>query len=352
MQLNFIEILDWSKTTDEEKLKQLWQMADLVRHKNVGDAVHLRGLIEISNICHRACAYCGINANNNKIERYRMTADEIVVCALKAASFGYGTVVLQAGEDPGITAEFITDIIKHIKKETPLAVTLSLGERSNADLVEWKNAGANRYLLRFETSDTKLYNLIHPPLLSGDFARDRFAILRELKKLNYEVGSGVMIGIPGQSYETLARDILCFTEYDLDMIGVGPYLPHPDTLLGCGKVEIPDLDAEEQVPNSELMTYKVLALTRIMCPEANIPSTTALATINKKSGRELGLMRGANIFMPNMTPPIYRAKYTIYPNKACVNDTPEICNGCMRRRIESIGRTIGVGVGSRVVRNH
>jgi biotin synthase len=345
--LDFATILEWLKTTDEEKLQSLWQQADQIRHNTVGNAVHLRGLLEISNHCARSCAYCGINIANTKVTRYRMPAEEIIACAQQAASLGYGTVVMQSGEDYAITTEWMTEIIKQIKQKTPLAVTLSLGERSYEELAAWKNAGADRYLLRFETSDPTLFANIHPPLHNGS-NRSRLNILSELKNLGYEVGSGVMIGIPGQSYESLARDIQLFSELDLDMIGVGPYLPHPETKLGAIYTAIPNQTTKQkQVPNNELMTYKVIALTRITCPEANIPSTTALATLNKARGRELGLMRGANVLMPNLTPLKYRINYSIYPNKACITENALECNSCIRMRIQSLGRSIDSGPGSR-----
>jgi biotin synthase len=234
-------------------------------------------------------------------------------------------------------------LIQRIKAETHLAVTLSLGERPDDDLLAWREAGANRYLIRFETSNRKLYDWIHPPL--GNNPSDRFAILENLKKLGYEVGSGIMIGVPGQTYENLALDILTFRALDLDMIGVGPFIPHPETPLGQ---MLPNDLVTEQVPNTEKMTYKVIALTRLVCPEANIPSTTALASLNKTDGRELGLMRGANIVMPNLTPPQYRVMYEIYPNKACINETSEACASCLPLRILNIGRTVGSGQGSRL----
>lgn len=344
MQIEIIK--NWLLEQDSRKLQQLWDLADQTRKENVGDEVHLRGLLEISNYCVRKCKYCGISAEHPDIPRYRMTRKEIIDGALKAVQFGYGTVVMQAGEDYELKQEWISDIVKEIKDTTPLAVTLSLGERPFTDLEAWKKAGADRYLLRFETSDPELYKLIHP---TSDPKRGRIAILKELKALGYETGSGVMIGIPGQSYDSLASDINLFSKLDLDMIGVGPYIAHPDTPLGSGELN-PKIDPEQQVPNDELTTYKVIALTRLVCPEANIPSTTALATINKMNGREIGLMRGANIVMPNLTPPKYRVQYEIYPDKACVNETAEECQGCLRGRIATIGRTIGSGQGSRIKR--
>lgn len=342
--LNFDTILYWLRKENEKNLEHLWKWADDTRSAHVGNDVHLRGLIEISNICVRQCGYCGIRAGNKKIGRYRMTEEEIMDRVREAVKYRYGTVVLQSGEDFGITREWMAGLIRRIKSETELAVTLSLGERTDEDLAEWKEAGADRYLIRFETSNRSLYECIHPPL-SGEKS-DRIAILKRLRKMGYEVGSGVMIGIPGQTFADLARDILTFKALDLDMIGVGPYLPHHNTPLGrnFGKQqEVPG----NQVSNSELMIYKVVALTRIIRPDANIPSTSALATVNRADGRELGLCRGANVVMPNLTPPEYRNLYEIYPEKACLYETSEACRECMTARIISIGRTPGIGPGGR-----
>ncbi len=220
----------WLRTKDAGKLEHLWRAADEIRRAYVGDEVHLRGLIEISNHCVRECRYCGLHISNRKLTRYRMSADEIISCALKARDFGFGTVVMQSGEDYGITRDFMAEVIRRIKRESGLAVTLSLGERSRDDLRAWKEAGADRYLLRFETSDSRLYKEIHPPLAGK--RSDRIEILRELGRLGYEVGSGVMIGIPGQTFASLANDIEAFRRLNLDMIGVGPYILHPDTALG------------------------------------------------------------------------------------------------------------------------
>lgn len=338
-------IMDWLCEDDAEKLGQLWCMADQLRHAVVGDEVHLRGLVEISNYCVRACGYCGLRFENARIARYRLASDEILACAREAVQYGYGTLVMQSGEDYAITREWMAELIRRIKEETPLAVTLSLGERSYEDLVAWRQAGADRYLLRFETSNQELYEIIHPSLPGR--RNDRFAILRSLRVLGYEVGSGVMIGIPGQTYHSLAADLLAFRENDLDMIGVGPYIPHPDTPLGQG-AWIEPAEEEAQVPNSELMTYKVIALARLLCPSANIPSTTALATINRAQGRELGLQRGANVVMPNLTPAEYRINYEIYPDKACVGETGTACHICMEARITAVGRKVGSGPGGRI----
>lgn len=340
--VGFDQILAWLREDDEDRLTNLWHAADDMRRMTVGDDVHFRGLIEISNHCVRQCGYCGLAVTNTGVQRYRMTAEEILGSAREAASYGYGTVVMQAGEDYGITAEWLADVVRRIKSEVGLAVTLSMGERPLDDLRLWKQAGADRYLLRFETSDLDLYNQIHPPL--GERISDRFDLLQELRQLGYEIGSGVMIGLPGQSYESLANDLCMFRALDLDMIGVGPYIAHPDTPLGRSDNRLPP---DRQVPNTEMMTYKMIALTRLICPQANIPSTTALATINKRDGRELGLSRGANVVMPNMTPVQYRELYQIYPAKACITETAKECRSCLKNRVRSIGREIGSGPGGR-----
>jgi 2-iminoacetate synthase len=333
-------ILGWLREMDEGRLNLLWDQADSVRRRSVGDAVHLRGLIEISNHCVRACGYCGLRAANAEVIRYRMTAAEIVACAHQAVDFGYGTVVLQSGEDPGLDTEWVTELVRRIRAETPLAVTLSLGERGDDELRLWRLAGADRYLLRFETSNRALYNNIHPPR-PGQPVSDRVALLRHLRELGYEVGSGVMVGIPGQTWDDLAGDLLLMRELDLDMIGIGPFIAHPGTPLGAARGATDAL----QVPADELTTLKAVALARLMCPGANIPSTTALATIDRAQGRELGLRRGANVVMPNLTPPEYRVHYTIYPGKACLHETAEVCQGCLEKRIATVGRVVGRGRG-------
>jgi len=337
-------LVAWLRETDAGVLEVLWTAANEARKRHVGDVVHLRGLLEISNCCVRECHYCGIRAGASRITRYRMTPTEVVEGARKASRLGYGTVVLQAGEDPALTADWVVAVVQAIKQETDLAVTLSLGERDDETLWRWKEAGADRYLLRFETSDRALYQTIHPDARGQ--VSDRFAILAQLRRLGYEVGSGVMVGLPGQSYESLAHDICTFRALDLDMIGVGPYIGHPETPLGQGNWSPPRADGE-QVPNTELMTYKVVALTRLVCPEANIPSTTALATLNRAEGRELGLARGANVIMPNITPPRYRRLYEIYPAKACIDETSPASHTGIAAWLEAIGRKPGCGRGGR-----
>jgi biotin synthase len=339
--MNRREIIAWLREDDPRRIEGLWRLADDARQGGVGDEVHLRGLLEISNHCVRDCLYCGLRKSNKALRRYRMTADEIAAGARQAAGFGYGTVVLQSGEDYGMRAGWLEGVIRRIKRETPLAVTLGLGERPPADMVMWRKAGADRYLLRFETSNRALYDRIHPPLPGR--RSDRPAMLKRLRKLGYEIGGGVMIGIPGQTYDDLADDVELFREMDLDMIGVGPYLAHPATPLGSDSAEFLAAPGE-QAPNTELMTYKMVALARLVCPQANIPATTALATLSR-AGRALGLARGANVVMPNLTPPAYRRLYEIYPGKACIAETAEACRTCLEKQILKLGRKIGSGPG-------
>ncbi len=303
--------------------------------------MHLRGLVEISNHCARRCAYCGLRADHADLGRYRMSQEEILACADRAVQLGYGTLVLQAGEDDALTGPWIADLIAGIKNRTSLAVTLSLGERSGDELALWRRAGADRYLLRLETSDADLFARIHPPRPGRTC--DRIALLQTLRQIGFEVGSGVMVGIPGQTFDTLADDIALFAELGLDMIGCGPFIAHPDTPLGRG--ELPQAPPDRQVPNTGEMACRVLALARLACPDTNIPATTALATLDKKTGYELGLQAGANVVMPNLTPDRYRAMYEIYPAKAGAGETePNAADG-IRSRIRAIGRTVGTGRG-------
>jgi biotin synthase len=337
-------IRGWLIESEERALETLWARADATRRAWMGEAVHLRGLVEIGNYCVRGCAYCGISTASVPIRRYRMTADEIVACAERARRFGYGTVVLQAGEDPGLTREMIAGVVRRIKARTGLAVTLGLGEREDADLLAWKAAGADRYLLRFETSDAALHRRLHPPQAAG--LGNRLERLARLRDIGYEVGSGVMVGIPGQTWDTLARDIELFRDLDLDMVGVGPYLPGPRTPLAGALRDQLMAPPDDQVANDVLTTLKVVALARLVCPSANIPSTTALATLDRGTGRELGLARGANVVMPNLTPSAYRVLYDIYPGKAFV-ETAELFHASLAALVGRMGRTMGTGPGGR-----
>jgi biotin synthase len=336
------QVLDWLTCDDPSRLPELWRMADSVRQRFVGEEIHLRGLVEISNFCDRNCLYCGIRSQNRSIPRYRLSREEILECARQAVRFGFGTLVLQSGEDRGLKAEWIAETLRQIKRETPLAVTLSLGERSTEEYRLWREAGADRCLLRFETGKRELFDLIHPPLAGMD--SDRKVILRILREIGYEIGSGVMVGIPGQTFDDLADDILAFRMLDLDMIGVGPYIPHPETPLAklAGKLAAP---AGRQVPATVDMGCRVVALARLVCPRANIPSTTALTTLDGLNGREHGLQRGANVIMPNLTPRKYRRMYEIYPAKAASTEDAEESCAAAFRQIEALGRLAGKGRG-------
>ncbi len=329
------DIYHWLTTTNPVETDELFRIADRVRYEFVGDAVHLRGLVEFSNHCARDCQYCGISATSSGVQRYRMTQEEILECARQIVELDYGTMVLQSGEDWGMDTQWLSELLRRIKSETGLAVTLSVGERNNAELEEWFEAGADRFLLRFETSNSSLYKHIHPDL--NNKLSNRLEILRNLRRIGYEVGSGVMVGIPGQTFDDLVNDIMLFRELDLDMIGIGPYIPSPGTPL-CD-----DNILEQIVPGSVEMACRMVALTRLVCPRSNIPSTTALATLNGVEGRLQGLNCGANVLMPNVTPAKYREMYTIYPHKTALNEREN--NFSLSEWLESFGREQGKGRG-------
>lgn len=289
----------------------LFAQAHALRLKTKGRDVFLRGLVELSSICDRDCLYCGLRHSNANAHRYQLTDDAIVACAELARDLHFGTVVLQAGECERLwSRERVANLIRRIKTEAGQRITLSLGERSEADTACWREAGADRYLLRFETSDRALFDRIHPgsPRMTE---HPRMAQLRRLKAQGYEIGSGIMLGIPGQTLESVVDDLLTFVDLKLDMVGLGPYLAHPETPLGQS-------GERSEVPATVDFTCRCYALTRLLLPEANIPSTTALSTLDPVNGRRRGLTSGANVFMPNLTPAQARKDYTIYPNKICV----------------------------------
>lgn len=319
------EIIDILK--DDSQNDWLFSLADKTRHEYVGDAVHLRGLIEFSNICKRTCKYCGLRCENKDLDRYRIEPDDIVLYAQKAVEMGYRTVVLQSGEDKFYTKDILCDVIKRIKN-LDVALTLSVGERSFDEYKAFKDAGADRYLIRIETSDRDLYKQMHPNM---DFD-NRVRCLKDLKKLGYEVGSGCLVGLPNQTVESLADDILFFKEIGADMIGIGPFIAHPHTPLKNAK------------NGNFILALKVMALTRLVLKDINIPATTAMETLNPK-GRIIALQSGANVVMPNVTTTEFRAKYEIYPGKICINENPTQCRGCIEGKIKSIGRTIATDKG-------
>lgn len=346
------ELLRWLNTDDPEALAELWRAADTARREHVGNAVHLRGRVKLSNHCLRTCGHCESRKDNDELSRYRMGADEVLGVAHECEQLGYGTIVLQAGEDYALTSAWMSDLIRTIKAETSLAITLSLGQRRPHELREWRLAGADRYFLRFDTTHPELIEHIHPPL-QGD-GRSRLETLRQLRGLSYEVGSGVMIGIPGQSYELLADDILMCRELDLDVISVSLYYEERQEgdftrfMRAHEAWALPD----GQVHADETTTYKVLALLRLICPTVNIPCATALAAFNPAHGREFGLLRGANLVLPDLTPKRYRSSSVLFPNSTCTLDEAQQCEGCVKGRILRIGRAVGVGRGDSIHMQH
>ncbi|MDF2570830.1 MAG: [FeFe] hydrogenase maturase subunit HydE [Sporomusa sp.] len=318
--------------TDNQYVDEFFAAADRVRQKYVGNDVHLRGLIEFSNICKQNCLYCGLRRDNKKVDRYRLDTDTIMDFAVKAKSYGYRTVVLQSGEDECFDVDTMVNIIKKIK-ELGLAITLSVGEKTREVYQAYREAGADRYLLRIETTDKELYEKLDPGM-SWD---NRVRCLNDIKELGFELGTGCLVGIPGQTIESLADDILFFKQMDADMIGVGPFIPNPDTPL-----------AAETGGTFELST-KVMAMTRLLLPDINIPATTAMESLNPQ-GRVLALQRGANVVMPNVTEGEYRQMYLLYPGKICINDTPAHCRSCITGKIQGIGRKVSETHGFRAKR--
>lgn len=322
---DIIEILK-----DDSNNDWLFSLADKTREEYVGDEVHLRGLIEFSNICKRQCKYCGLRCEDKFIDRYRISKENIISYAEHAVNMGYKTIVLQSGEDEYYNTDLMCEIIEGIKK-LGVALTLSIGEKTYEEYKAFKEAGADRYLIRIETTDKNLYNQMHPNM---DFD-NRVRCLENLGRLGYEVGTGCLVGLPNQTIESLADDILFFKEINADMVGIGPFIPHPHTPL------------KDSATGSFTLALKVMALTRILLKDINIPATTAMETLNP-NGRIIALQSGANVVMPNVTTTEYRAKYEIYPNKICINENPDKCKGCISAKIHSIGRTVSTSFGFRV----
>ena len=322
---DIIEILK-----DDSNNDWLFSLADKTREEYVGDEVHLRGLIEFSNICKRQCKYCGLRCEDKFIDRYRISKENIISYAEHAVNMGYKTIVLQSGEDEYYNPDLMCEIIEGIKK-LGVALTLSIGEKTYEEYKAFKEAGADRYLIRIETTDKTLYNQMHPNM---DFD-NRVRCLEDLGRLGYEVGTGCLVGLPNQTIESLADDIMFFKEINADMVGIGPFIPHPHTPL------------KDSATGSFTLALKVMALTRILLKDINIPATTAMETLNP-NGRIIALQSGANVVMPNVTTTEYRAKYEIYPNKICINENPDKCKGCISAKIQSIGRTVSTSFGFRV----
>lgn len=332
---DIITLLSIDNENDKYSLNLLFNKANNIRQQYLGDEIYLRGIIEFSNYCKNNCNYCGIRRDNNKVKRYRMTSDEIISIAKDAyKNLGYSSVVLQSGEDDYYTESMLCNMIKEIKTKTDLAIVLSIGERKISEYKKFKEAGASRVLIRFETSNNELYKKLHPKSsIEKNSLKKRIILIKKLKGLGYFIGSGPMIGLPNQTMGMLADDILLFDKLKIDMAAMGPYISHQDTPMANSKNGSVDL------------TLKMIAVTRLVCKDIFIPSTTALQTLDKSSGRQKALICGANILMPNITPQKYRKHYLLYPNKVCTDENPEDCANCVRGVISSVKRKVGNGVG-------
>lgn len=307
----------------EEDVRQiLISEAVKLRKKYYEDKVFTRGLIEFTNYCKNNCYYCGIRKGNHNAQRYRLTKEEILECCKQGYELGFRTFVLQGGEDPYYTDEKMADIIRSIRESyTDCAITLSIGEKSYESYRLFREAGADRYLLRHETANEEHYRKLHPPQMS---LANRMKCLYELKELGYQVGAGFMVGSPGQTLDCIARDLVFLQELKPQMVGIGPFIPHHDTEF-----------ANEPAGSVDLTLF-LLSVIRIMLPKVLLPATTALGTMDPR-GREKGLSVGANVVMPNLSPVMNRKKYDLYDNKICTGEEAAECRGCLGRRVESAG---------------
>jgi len=323
------ELVYLLKSLDDEHKKILFEYSHQTRLKYYGKKVYMRGLVEFSNVCKQDCLYCGIRASNKKVERYRLMPDEILDCCKEGYELGYRTFVLQSGEDFWYTGEILADIVKSIKRLFPeAAVTLSIGERDRDTYKKLYDAGADRFLLRHETASKWLYEKLHPTMKF----ENRRKTLYILKNIGYQVGAGFMVGLPGQTEEDLAEDILFLKELQPDMIGIGPFIPHKETPLRDAK------------GGTVEQTLVMLALARLFVPDCLLPATTAMGTLHPR-GRELALQVGANVVMPNLSPVGVRAKYELYENKICTGDEAAHCRHCIENRIKSAGFEVDMGRG-------
>jgi len=312
--------------------ESLYSDANTLTEELFGKSVYVRGIIEFSNICAKDCLYCGIRKGNGNVERYRMKNEEIIQTAVDAHNDGFKTIVLQSGEI-GAYDDDITEIVEGIKERCSVAVTLSVGEKPKERYAEWKRAGADRYLLRIETTNRRLFETLHP----DDDYDSRMKSLFYLKELGYETGTGVMIGLPGQTYSDLASDILFFRENDFDMLGVGPFIPHRDTPLGGVR------------PVSMEAVLNFLSAMRLATFDTNIPATTSMATLDRE-GREKALNAGANVIMPNYTPQKYRESYKLYDNKVCTRENAEETMEFTKSTVERAGKVLVMERGDRRIK--
>jgi len=324
------EYLSLIKNRTPELSEYIFEKARRIRDQYYGNDVYLRGLIEFTNYCKNDCYYCGIRRSNRNASRYRLTKEQILSCCEEGYSLGFRTFVLQGGEDGYYTDERLIEIIREIKANYPdCALTLSIGERSYESYKAFYNAGADRYLLRHETADPDHYSQLHPSELTLE---SRMQCLADLKKIGYQVGSGFMVGSPGQKPEHLAKDLVFLQELQPQMVGIGPFIPHHDTRF-----------ANEPSGTTELTLF-LLGLIRIMLPGVLLPATTALGTVDP-TGREKAIMAGANVVMPNLSPRDVRDKYLLYDNKICTGDEAAECRNCIEGRINSIGYKVVVDRG-------
>ena len=309
---------------------RLFAEADLVRRQVYGDTVFVRGLIEFTNYCKNDCYYCGIRAGNSHADRYRLTEEEILSCCREGYALGFRTFVLQGGEDGYYTDDLLEDLLHKIKAAYPdCAITLSLGERSRESYERLYTAGADRYLLRHETANEAHYGKLHPAEMS---LKNRKQCLYTLKEIGYQVGCGIMVGSPYQTIDNLVEDLAFMKTFNPHMVGIGPFIPQKDTPFG------------EMEPGSLEMTLFLLAIIRLMLPKVLLPATTALGTIHSR-GRELGILAGGNVVMPNLSPVKVRKKYALYDNKICTGEEAAECRGCLGKRMESIGYKLVVSRG-------
>lgn len=327
------ELVSLINCRDGDVTEELFRRARAVREAHYGREVYVRGLIEFTNYCRRDCLYCGIRRSNKNAERYRLTEEEIMECCREGYALGYRTFVLQGGEDVHYTPEAISGIVKRIKAEFPsAAVTLSFGEHPRSSYELWRKAGADRYLLRHETADTDHYGRLHP---QGQTLDSRLRCLYDLKSLGYQVGCGFMVGSPTQTAECLAKDLRFIAEFGPDMVGIGPFIPHGDTPF-CGEPR-GDLD----------LTLRLLAMVRLIVPDVLLPATTALASIHPE-GRELGILAGANVCMPNLSPSDVRAKYSLYDGKIHSGSEAADARRELETRMEKIGYRVVTARGDRI----
>lgn len=310
---------------NEETQQYLAQQAEQVRIQHYGKGIYLRGLIEFSNYCKQDCYYCGIRKSNLNCSRYRLSLEDIMECCKEGYNLDFRTFVLQGGEDPYFTDDRMCEIISTIRENYPdCAITLSLGEKSRESYERFFDCGADRYLLRHETANSLHFSKLHP---ENQTLKSRLNCLKDLKEIGFQVGCGFMVGSPYQTVENLAQDLLFIKEFDPQMVGIGPFIPHKDT---------PFKDFERGNLNT---TLKLLSIIRLMIPKVLLPATTALATIDNK-GREKGILAGANVVMPNLSPLSVRKKYMLYDDKICTGDESAQCRKCLEGRINSVGCSI------------